>query len=355
MNSNLREKFLKAMKRESAGYIPLDIALSPPQQNVFEKIYGHRDYYKEWRLPVRGVKLEFTRNCVVFTKWLGALNSRVYVDEWGIGHEKAADGSHFERLLHPLEQVETVEEIENYPFPAPAQEEQVITAINKVEAIKDMGYVAMVPVMPVGGTIFWPCYKLRGMENFLCDLCINEDLTRILINKITDICVSQARLAAITKPDVLILADDLGTQLSTYMSPVLFRRWIKPGLRKVIAAAKEVYPEVLVKFHSDGAIQDFIPDLIEIGIDILNPIQPECMDPLIIKKLYGDRISLNGCIGTQTTLPFGTVQEVRDTTRLYCAEIAGNGGLWIAPTHLVEPEVPWKNIMAFIETAREYE
>ncbi|MDD2709427.1 MAG: uroporphyrinogen decarboxylase family protein [Verrucomicrobiae bacterium] len=350
----IRDKFLKAMRRESEGYIPKSIGLCSAQLERFEKEYGHRDYACEWKLPVKGVHLPFRPTTDDFTKWLGVLNERTTVDEWGIGHERATNGSHFEHYLHPLENICSGEEVRNYPFPLPASTEDVDRCKETIKHIRQAGFVSQVSVAPVGGTVFWPSYKLRGMENLLCDLSTNPDLVRCLLDKVTNLCIQQAHLASSTRPDILHLADDLGTQISSYVSPKTFRTWFKPRLAEIIHEAKETHPEVLVSFHSDGAIQDFIPDLIEIGVDILNPVQPECMDPVEIKRRYGDRLSFWGCLGTQTTLPFGTSEEVGNKTKFYCEEMGKGGGFWIAPTHLVEPEVPWENVLAFIKTADEY-
>ena len=216
------------------------------------------------------------------------------------------------------------------------------------------GFPVQISTCPVGGTIFWPAYKLRGMENFLCDLHCDQNIAATLLDRVCELCTEHAGLAASTGADIILMADDLGTQISTYMSPVDFRKWIKPRLAIVIASAKQVNPDILIHFHSDGAVQNFIPDLIEIGVDILNPIQPECMDPLEIKRKYGNKLSLSGCVGTQTLMPFGSPEEVCSKVRLYCEHVGRDGGLWISPTHLIEPEVPWENIMAFIETANEY-
>jgi len=335
--------------------IPKDITLSPAQLKRFEEGYGHRDYKTEWRVPVKDVGLAILKNERMNNQHLFVSENCSYIDEWGIGHVKSSDGTHFERLLHPLADIQDACEITTYPFPSSASDNNVLNAAREVIRIKDMGYAASISVAPVGGTIFWPCYKLRGMENYLCDLAMENEIALLLTEKITDLCVKQARLAAHCKPDIIFLADDLGTQVSTYMSPLMFRKWIKPALAKVISAAKTIYPNVLIKFHSDGAIQSLIPDLIEIGVDILNPIQPECMDPILVHELYGHLIALNGSIGTQYLMPFGTVQEVIATTHLYCENIGSSGGFWIAPTHVIEPEVPWENIMAFINTASKYE
>lgn len=335
--------------------MPKDIALTPPQLARFEVEYGHRDYARQWRIPVRSVSLPFVATQSDFTPWLGRVSERVWVDSWGIGHERARDGSHFEHLIHPLAHAQTVEQINAYPFPRAAAEAEIQIAARQVSQIKDQDRAVNISVSPVGGTIFWPAYKLRGMENLLCDMIADEELTAALIDRVSCLCVEQAERAASLQPDIIHLADDLGTQLSTYMSRDLFLRWIKPGITAVIRAAKRVCPEVLISFHSDGAMQAFIPDLIEAGVDILNPIQPECMDPYAIHKTYGDRLSLYGCIGTQTTLPFASAREVGSVTRRICADLGRQGGLWIAPTHVVEPEVPWENVLAFIEAASEFE
>ena len=133
------------------------------------------------------------------------------------------------------------------------------------------------------------------------------------------------------------------------LSPEIWRRWLKPRLGRVIKAAKEVNPEVICYYHSDGYIEPVIPDLIETGVEILNPIQPECMDPLAIKQRFGEALTLWGTIGTQALMPFGTAREVADTVKSRIRELGCNGGLVIAPTHLLEPEVPWENILALVD------
>ena len=118
-------------------------------------------------------------------------------------------------------------------------------------------------------------------------------------------------------------------------------------------AAKEINPRVVCYYHSDGNISSVIPDLIETGVEILNPVQPECMDPIAIKKQYGEAVTLWGTIGTQRLMPFGTAREVADTVKTMIREVGYNGGLVIAPTHVLEPEVPWENIEALVEAVRE--
>jgi uroporphyrinogen decarboxylase len=134
----------------------------------------------------------------------------------------------------------------------------------------------------------------------------------------------------------------------------LYRKWLKPALSRIIKAARAIKPDIIVFYHSCGYIEPFIPDLIEAGIDVLNPVQPECMDFSEIHSKYGDVLSFHGTIGTQTTMPFSTRDEVRETVHKHLRIAGKKGGLFIAPTHLLEPEVPWENILAFADACKDY-
>jgi uroporphyrinogen decarboxylase len=136
------------------------------------------------------------------------------------------------------------------------------------------------------------------------------------------------------------------------MSVKMWRTWLKPRLARTIAAARAIRPDVLVFYHSDGDVTAIIPDLLEIGVDILNPIQPECMDPVALKRAYGERLSFWGTIGTQSTFPFGSPEDVRREVRARISTVGVGGGLFLAPTHVIEPEVPFDNIVAFVEAVR---
>jgi len=138
------------------------------------------------------------------------------------------------------------------------------------------------------------------------------------------------------------------------ISPEIWRKWLKPRLAKVIDAAKSANRSVIISYHSDGVILPIIEELIEIGVDVLNPVQPECMDPAKIKALYGSRLAFSGTIGTQTTLPFCTPDEVRKVVKERIETVGKGGGLFIGPSHTLEPEVPWKNVVAFVEAVEEY-
>jgi uroporphyrinogen decarboxylase len=169
-----------------------------------------------------------------------------------------------------------------------------------------------------------------------------------LLDKLTAIRIGMARRYAECGVDVLMLGDDVATQLDMMLSPALWRATLKPRMAEVIRAAKAVNPDLLIFYHGDGNMERIVPELIEIGVEILNPVQPECMDPVRMKERFGDQLAFWGCIGTQTTMPFGTPEEVTATVRHLIDTVGKGGGLFLAPTHTLEPDVPWANVEAFL-------
>jgi len=152
--------------------------------------------------------------------------------------------------------------------------------------------------------------------------------------------------------DELHTGDDVASQNALMFSREHWREFIKAKWTKVYAAAKEIKPDIQIRYHSDGNITEIIPELIEIGVTILNPLQPECVDVEDIKKKYGDRIVIDGTIGTQTTMPFGTPDDVRECVKKRVETLGQDGALILSPTHILEPEVPIENILAFVESCR---
>ena len=143
-------------------------------------------------------------------------------------------------------------------------------------------------------------------------------------------------------------------QQTTLMSVELWRTWLKPRLAQVIQAGRAIKPDLLIFYHSCGYVLPFLEDLVEIGIDILNPVQPECMAFADVLKKVGGRMSFWGTVGTQSTLPFGTPADVQRVVWENLRQCGPQGGLVIAPTHLVEPEVPWANLVAMKEACESF-
>ncbi len=182
-----------------------------------------------------------------------------------------------------------------------------------------------------------------------------SETATILLDKITDFACEKARAYASAGIDILSLGDDIGTQNSIMLDVGLWEQWLRPRLKKVITAAKEINPDILIFYHSCGYILPFIDKLIETGVEILNPIQPECMDFNEVYDRYHDRISFWGTLGTQQLLPYDTKEEVKKVTLERLEKCGANGGIVLGPTHMVEPEVPWENLMAITEAVNDFE
>jgi uroporphyrinogen decarboxylase len=203
-------------------------------------------------------------------------------------------------------------------------------------------------------TIFEIAWYVRSMEELFIDQIERPELAAYLLDRITERKEFMAGRFAEAGVDIIRFGDDIATQRGPMMSLAMWREWYKPRLARVVQAAKTANPSVLAMYHSDGQYEPFMDDLIEIGVDVLNPIQPECLDPAALKLKYGDRASFWGTIGTQTTMPFGTVAEVREIVRQRIDTVGRGGGLVIAPTHVLEPEVPVDNLLALAEETRAY-
>jgi uroporphyrinogen decarboxylase len=252
---------------------------------------------------------------------------------------------------YALGDAQTVGDIEAYPMPdflAKYRWEHVRDAVDALHRreLAAMGAMSM--------TLFEVAWGVRGFENFLMDMLDGKEMSRVLLDRITEVRCQMARIFAQAGVDVLRLGDDVGTERGMMIGKATWAEWLKPRLARVIRAAREVRPDILVFYHSDGDCREVIPGLIEIGVDILNPIQPECMDPAETKRLYGDRLAFWGTIGTQTTMPFGTPDDVRREVVARIETVGRGGGLLLGPSHLLQDEVPWDNVLAFFEAVDKY-
>lgn len=202
-------------------------------------------------------------------------------------------------------------------------------------------------------TIFEIAWGMRSMDKLFEDMVCQPEFVEYLLKRITDTRVFQARRFAEAGVDMIRIGDDVGTQKSLMMSRDMYCTWFKPCHAAVIRAAKEVNPNVKVSYHSDGNCIDVIPDLIEIGVDVLNPVQPECLDLEQVKRTFGDKLIFWGGIGTQSTMPFATPDEVYATVTK-TIDTLGPTGYYPCPTHVLEPEVSFENINAYLKAVGDY-
>ncbi|MCL2128169.1 MAG: hypothetical protein FWH38_07940 [Treponema sp.] len=349
-----RENVFRALRRDHPERVPFDMTLCPAHVETLKKKTGTEDYHAYFQFPYRYVELEKSaRNCD-YSRYYRNLPPQAqplsWNPEWGV-YSVPGHFAHFEHMLHPMENFESPEEITAYPLPDYNEAYRWKGMGEKTAALQKNDLIA-VAFMQM--TVFEIAWYLRGMENLMMDLVANREFAETLFDAITEIRTGMAEKYARNGVDILMLGDDVSTQISMMMDPGLWRETLKPRLAKVIRAARGAKSDILIFYHGDGNLQAIIPDLIEAGVDVLNPVQPECMDPALIKLQYGDRLSFWGTVGTQTTLPFGTAEDVEKTVKRNIETVGEGGGLLLSPTHMVEPEVPWENIEAFIGAVNKY-
>jgi uroporphyrinogen decarboxylase len=203
-------------------------------------------------------------------------------------------------------------------------------------------------------TIFEAAWLLRGMENLLQDMLVNRDFAHALYERLTQYALAAGEEMVAQGVDVLWLGDDFGTQHRMLIAPALWREFFKTRYARLIAAFKARNPALKIAYHCDGTIEPIIPDLIEIGLDVLNPVQPLSMNPAEIKRKFGDRLAFWGTVDVQHVLPFGSVREVEDEVRRRIETVAPGGGLILCSAHRVQPGTPLENIQAYYRAARAY-
>ena len=249
-----------------------------------------------------------------------------------------------------MAQFESARQVERYEFPDYTSIFDARRFAEAVSAIQNQGFAA------VGNArlVFILAAYLRGMERLLCDFYENPQFAQVLLDRLTEMSIFKARACAHAGVDVLFVYEDVATQRGMLMSPDMWRRWLKPRMRKVITAAHEIRPELPVLYDSDGDVTAILDDLLEIGVNALSPMQPECMDLDAIHQKYSGRLTFWGTIGVQQTMPFGSPAEVAAAVRRSIQTYGCNGGLVIGPAHVISPDIPWENIVAFFEAVEKY-
>jgi uroporphyrinogen decarboxylase len=285
---------------------------------------------------------------------------RYFTDEYGIKWSMPKEGGlYYDMTHHPLSVSNlTVKYIEDYPWPDPQDPARIEGLKEEVEQLQktDCAIVLNGP----GAGLFERSLWMRGFERFYIDLVRDPPLAISLLDKLTDFRIELWELLLDEVGDlvqIVVEADDLATQRSLMISPEMYRRYIKPRHKRVFSFIKEKAPHVHIFFHSCGSIYDLIPDLIEVGVDILNPVQVNAakMDTKQLKREFGDVLCFwGGGIDTQRVLPRGTPDEVRDEVKRRIDDLAPDGGFIFSTVHNIQADVPPENIIAMWEALQEH-
>jgi uroporphyrinogen decarboxylase len=270
-----------------------------------------------------------------------------YVDEWGVGWRPQAYttpygvGTYTEMTRHPLADDRA---LAGYRAPDPFRPELYAEAAQAIASFKDEYWIVGVTVT----TIFETAWALRGYEKLLMDLVQQPDLAEQILNIPYHYHLTAAKKLTQMGVDMIWIGDDVGMQTGMLLSPKVWRRFLKPRMANFIAAVKAINPGVKVAYHTDGNVTAIIPDLVEIGLDVLNPIQPACMNPADLKLKYGDRLCFWGSMDEQFTLPFGSADQVRAEVLTRLKTLGKGGGLILGPTHHVQLDTPMENFWAMV-------
>lgn len=282
-----------------------------------------------------------------------------FIDEFGIQWRKPLKkGLYYDMLAHPLAN-KSLEDIQSYSFPNSNHENRFSHIPNYLKSIPAEDYPIVFDNC-FGNGIFQMANHLMGYDNFLMSMAMNEEKAILLLDKILE---SKMQFWDATldrfgdRIDIVKELDDMGTQMNLWISPEMYRDMIKPRLVELIRFIKSKKPDVKIMMHSCGAIFSIIPDLIDAGVEILNPIQytAEGMNPIEIKKQFGrDLVIWGGGIDTQRILPKGTVEEVRDETKRMLDIFMPDGGFVFAPVHAIQHDVPIENVLAMWNTVKTF-
>ncbi|MBC8450002.1 MAG: hypothetical protein H8D78_19890 [Chloroflexi bacterium] len=283
------------------------------------------------------------------------LSQTELVDQWGATWRCPEGATCFHLAVHPLREA-TLGDLENYPWPDGKRPELVAGLTERARHLH--GETPYAVLGEVSGHILERAQMLRGFDTFLIDLIANRPFAEELMDRILAVevdLVSNFLDAVGPYIDIIAFKDDLAMQSGPLISPKMFREMIKPRLRKLVEIMRSK-TQARVWFHSCGSVAYAIPDLLDIGIEILNPVQVMArdMDPARLKRQFGDNLVFWGGIDTQQVLPFGTPDDVQAEVKQRIAELAPSGGYVLASVHNIEADVPGENVWAMFQAGRRY-
>jgi uroporphyrinogen decarboxylase len=281
-----------------------------------------------------------------------------FQDEFGSTLRRPKGCFYYDWQAFPLGKP-SIEAMQQMPWPDPADPARYRGLRQQVQRLRETSDRALFGMAPCGHDLFNQLLRVRGMAEGLMDLVAEPDFAEAFLDRLTDtiITAQQCFLREVGDLiDIHFTADDLTGQNSPLISPSLYRRMIKPRWARIIEAIKSL-TNAKIFYHGCGAVEPFLPDLIEIGVDIINPVQVSAtgMDTGQLKKQYGERLTFwgGGC-DTQKVLPYGTPAEVQAEVQRRIRDLAPGGGFIFNPVHNIQPHVPPENIAVMFQTAKQW-
>lgn len=343
-----RERVLTAARRGTPDRVPRDIWLEVQVADMLRKRLGISDLLAGLKMDVASVGPGPSTLANDYSRYFH--RPGMTWDEWGRGRIWDSEG-HYAEYFYPLEGAETLDEIERYPWPDLNAPYRFARLAEWVEDLHARGYAVR---GDLAETVFEIAWQIRSIDRLFDDMAHDEEKAALLLDKITERRIAAAQAYARAGVDIVFVGDDVAMQTGLMMSRKMWRKWFGSRLAAVIAAAKDIRPDILIQYHSDGKINDLIPDLIDVGVEILNPVQPECVDHGWVKAAYGERLAFCGGLGVQSVLPFGSPDDVRAHVKSVIETLGAGGGLIVGPSHVIERDTPFENIVAMQQAIDEF-
>jgi len=332
---NLKERIQKAIRFEETDIVPYHLKFTIPAYEKLAEYYRDRDFIREIgnHLAIIEPKAK--------DAW-AEIKPGFFRDEFGVVWDRTIDKNIGTVVGSVLEKPV----LEGYIFPDPYKKDRFA---GYEEFIKENADKFI--LNEIGFSLFERAWTLRGMEDLLMDMVVNPGFVEELLDRILDWNLAIIDQAAQYDIDGCRFGDDWGQQQGLIMGPKLWRKFIKPRLARMYGKVREKGLPVFI--HSCGDVREIFPDLIEIGVDVFNPFQPEVMDIYEMKKKYGRELCFYGGLSTQRTLPYGTPDDVKEESRRLMKEIGKGGGYILSPAHSVPKDVPLENLLALIEVVQD--
>ena len=276
-------------------------------------------------------------------------------DIWGVERRDVnyGEGSYNEISFYPLKEMNTIEEITNYPFPKVSDMnlDEVVEQIREVRKTKNTAIVL------TNANLFETLWYMRGFEEAMMDMMIQPEITHKIMKIVTDFFVDYFyKILTKSKDDVdlVFTADDIGQQEGLLLSLEMWEEFIKPYHVRLNEMIHNMDTKVI--YHTDGSITEAVPGLIDMGIDVLQALQFSAnnMDPIHLKEEFGSELCFEGGMCVQKILPFGTRDEVIDETRKLITVLGNNGGYICGPSHYIQSGTSAENITAFFDEAMNF-
>ena len=357
-----KERVLTAINLDEPDRVPLFITITP---QVAEKLSEHLGIatYTHPDSPLSENRISYTEllthlgNDIV---GIGAcapencptreMEEGILINEWKIRYRKS--GYYTEMIEHPLARADSVSEIEDFQLPDPLAPGRFDHARMIVEKYgRDYAICG-----DVEATIFETCWYLVGMEKFLIDLALRKPYVFALMDRVMNYSLGVGKELVKLGADIIWLGDDFGSQQGMIISPQLWREVFKERMRFIIGELKKKNQDLKIAYHCCGSYFPIMEDLIEVGVDILNALQPTAldMDTKKIKDSFGSKVSLFGAVDTQGVLPFGSLADIEKEVKRVITEAAGGGGYILAGAHNIQPDTSVEKVIKLFEWTKKY-